>query len=272
MKLRLILSLALTSALPLCQAATLDETAMNIALRNPAVMSARAGYEADLESARAENILAGPEVEGEYLFSSEGNDGNRWSVSVGQSFDWPGLYAARRRTNVFRAEAYSYLYKAELAQAAYDARLALIRWAAAEAEVKVIHTAHKNMDRMSEAVDRAFERGDVTILEVHKLRMERFATASRCAEAEAEAESARAAVKALNGGVLPELPHDILALSRPMPLGHYEVLPSSLNRVMHLVASAALINLIAPATLINLVALNKLECIGCLCCPDSLNV
>ncbi len=78
------------------------------------------------------------------------------------------------------------------------------------------------MDRMSEAVDRAFERGDVTILEVHKLRMERFATASRCAEAEAEAESARAAVKALNGGVLPELPHDILALSRPMPLGHYE--------------------------------------------------
>ena len=87
MKLRLILSLALTSALPLCQAATLDETAMNIALRNPAVMSARAGYEADLESARAENILAGPEVEGEYLFSSEGNDGNRWSVSVGQSFD-----------------------------------------------------------------------------------------------------------------------------------------------------------------------------------------
>ena len=222
MKLRLILSLALTSALPLCQAATLDETAMNIALRNPSVMSARAGYEADLASARAENILAGPEVEGEYLFSSEGNDGNRWSVSVGQSFDWPGLYAARRRTNVFRAEAYSYLYKAELAQAAYDARLALIRWAAAEAEVKVIHTAHKNMDRMSEAVDRAFERGDVTILEVHKLRMERFATASRCAEAEAEAESARAAVKALNGGVLPELPHDILALSRPMPLGHYE--------------------------------------------------
>ena len=60
MKLRLILSLALTSALPLCQAATLDETAMNIALRNPAVMSARAGYEADLASARAENILAGP--------------------------------------------------------------------------------------------------------------------------------------------------------------------------------------------------------------------
>ena len=220
-RLRLSLALLLAGAALAASADSLDGIAMRMALNNPAVASARTGYDADLAAARADNTLAGLEVEGSYSVSRDGADDNRWGVSVGQDFDWPGVYAARRKANGYRAEAFGYLYRAELEQAAYEAKCAIIRLAQAEADVRVIHTAHENMDRMSDVVDKAFERGDVTILEVHKLRIERFATASRCAKAAAEAESARAAVKALNGGLLPELPADILDCSEPLPLDVY---------------------------------------------------
>ncbi|MDE6612041.1 MAG: TolC family protein [Muribaculaceae bacterium] len=220
MNIRLYILAAFAMAALSAAASGIDDIVMEMALKNPSVAAARASCDADLADAQAENSLEGIELEGS--FSSAGHGDKRWGVSIGQSFDWPGVYAARSKANQYRSEAFAFLYKVRIEQAAYDARSALIRMAAAEAEVKVLRKALENMKRMSEIVEKAFGNGDVTILEVHRLRIERFATATRCAKAEAEAESARAAVRALNGGTLPDISSfDILAPAPPLPLEHY---------------------------------------------------
>ncbi|MDE6127515.1 MAG: hypothetical protein K2G30_11245, partial [Muribaculaceae bacterium] len=43
----------------------------------------------EVSEARAANMLADPEIEGEMLFPHGGGQ-NRWSVGVTQGFDWPG--------------------------------------------------------------------------------------------------------------------------------------------------------------------------------------
>lgn len=43
-----------------------------------------------------EKILEAPEVEFSRVWNTESGGENKWSLSVSQSFDWPGVYAARR--------------------------------------------------------------------------------------------------------------------------------------------------------------------------------
>ena len=68
----------------------IDNMAREIALRNPDLAAVKAGYEAQVSETRAANTLAGPEVDFYYKFNAAGGE-NRWGLSVGQAFDWPGL-------------------------------------------------------------------------------------------------------------------------------------------------------------------------------------
>ncbi len=185
------------------QSSGIDTLAREIAAKNPAVAAAEASYTAELESARAANVLAGPEVDFDYSFSPEGSSDNRWGVSVGQSFDWPGVYRARSKANGYRAEAFRHLYLSRLSDATFEAKQILIRLAAAEEVAALMRTAADNIDRMHDAVEYAYSRGEVTAIDLKKIHIERFSLHSRLARAEAELEGLKATVKALNGGVLP---------------------------------------------------------------------
>ena len=79
-----------------------DAAIDSIVSNNRALAARRAALEGDRLSLAAENNLSDPEVEFEHQWG-QGHIGNKWSVSVSQSFDWPGLY--KRRTEVARSGA-----------------------------------------------------------------------------------------------------------------------------------------------------------------------
>ncbi len=177
----------------------IDNMAREIALRNPDLAAVKAGYEAQVSETRAANTLAGPEVDFDYKFNAAGGE-NRWGLSVGQAFDWPGLYRARGKAGAYRADAYRQLYRASLVEKALEAKQALLSLAVAEKQLAVLREADLAMARLSETYEFAFSQGEATVLETSKIKLERFAIANRVAEMEALAESLRATLRALNGG------------------------------------------------------------------------
>lgn len=206
----------------MAQAADLASLAARLARKNPAVQAAQSSYTAELESARAANVLEGPELEGDFKVASDGSGENRWGVSIGQSFDWPGVYSARAKANGYRAEAFQYLYRSQLADAAYDAHITLIDLSAAAEVADIMRRAADNIDRMHDAIEYAYTRGDVTALDLKKIHIERFSMHSRLAKAEAALQGFRATVRALNDGNDLDITASLPATVEPAPLADYQ--------------------------------------------------
>lgn len=196
---QLLTAITLFAAATAVQAQDFDSVAREIALRNPQVASIKASYDAQIADAQATNALAGIEVDFDYKFNSEQGD-DRWGFSVGQSFDWPGLYHVRRKAGEYRADAFRDLYVADYVSAALEAKQTLIALAVAQQQLAVLEEADRATVKLAEAYDYAFSQGETTILETSKIKLQRFAIANRVAEAEALVEKLKGDLRALNGG------------------------------------------------------------------------
>lgn len=219
---QILTAAVLLIAAAVAHADTLDSAAIRIASANPAVQAAKARYDAEIENARAANTLAGPEADFDYKFNSRSGEPDRWGFSVGQSFDWPGVYGKRRQATGYRAKAFADLYRAELLDCAVQAKQTLISVAVARHRIQLLDEAVENLDNLTEAYDNAFSQGEATILDVSKLKLRRFAIANQLAAAEAGLEDAEAQLKALGGetSMVPDMAV-VLANVRLPSMSHY---------------------------------------------------
>lgn len=193
-----ILALLMLSAATLgVEAADLNGTVARIVANNPALNAEKARIEAETAAMQAENVLQGPEVDFDYKF---GKDENKWGASLTQGFDWPGTYRARSRAlEARRALAEKQLAGARLA-CATEAKDLLLQLQLAHFQLQLANEAADNIASLEQLYARALERGETTILEVKKLRLEAFSCATRRAEAEANLAAVEAQLTALNGG------------------------------------------------------------------------
>lgn len=181
-------------------ASDLDRQIIRIAELDPSTASAKAAYAAQLEEGRAANTLSGPDIDFDYKFSEEGNDGNRWGFSVGQAFDWPGAYAARSRANGYRADAFAMLYRSALVDKALEIKTALIALDAADKRLELLREADRNLAALEEAYRKALADSQATVLDVKKIGLQRFSIGAALASAEAEAAQCRANLRTLTAG------------------------------------------------------------------------
>lgn len=159
----------------------------------------------------AENTLAGPEFGMSYRWGLDGV-GDKWGVDLTQGFDWPGLYRARSRHATMQAGAFATLYRAKEVQQALVVRRAVYTLLAARADMDELSHWEENLQELIDIYDRQLERGETTILEVSKLKLEIFQARTRIAEAQNRLHAAEADLQALNAGTLPA------ALPRSVPL------------------------------------------------------
>lgn len=194
-----ILSILICGCALSASAVNIDSIALEIAGRQPALVAERASIEADYQRALDENMLAGPEVEAEYKFAPSAVP-NRWGVSVGQTFDWPGLYAARAKENRLRGNAMQQLHRTNLLDKALEVKTAIIRLCKANASRSDVAKATEAIEALGYIYRKALARGETTILEVRKIEMQAYAMKMKLAEVQAEAEAARIAFETLAGG------------------------------------------------------------------------
>lgn len=182
-----------------------DDVAVAIASTNAAVAAERSRADARIAEEKALNSLGGPEIEAEYKFSPEGSADNRWSLSVGQSFEWPGVYIARRKAAGERINAFEELYLQTLLDKTLEVKLAMIRAAEAKSLLTIRRLERENCKALADAYRRALDAGDATILEVKKTELQNFNVIVECDRAEADYLDAMAALRAFgNAELIPE--------------------------------------------------------------------
>lgn len=126
-----------------------DTAALRAATQHPDVRALRERAMAFEHSAKASNSLSGPEAEFEYKIPQAGGV-NRWGVSVGQSFDWPGVYGARAEAAKFRSEAFRNEYRAEVQQKWLLVRQAIIRYHQTQDLCSVLAEARTNYSELKD--------------------------------------------------------------------------------------------------------------------------
>lgn len=153
--------------------------------------------QAGVESILGENTLEAPEAEFSHVW---GKAENKWSFSISQSFDWPGVYAARREAARTARTASQYLMESTLLDLRQEVRTALI---------DIIHNARlidmqrgltERLDKMEAYYKKAAEAGSETRLDYNKSVIERIAAHRELHTLEAQREGLIASLRALNGG------------------------------------------------------------------------
>lgn len=196
--------------------ADIDSIAVRFAGESPSLAAEKARLDAEYQEALNENILEGPEAEFEYKF---GREENRWGAGIGQGFDWPGVYAARRTANGIRKSALGRLYESRLADKALDIKLAILRHRRAAELHAAYSDIKKHFELLKDTYARSLARGETTILDVRRVEVEFFKASVEVGEAETALKSAEANLIGLGGKDLAEASGSYrytLAALRPM--------------------------------------------------------
>jgi len=166
---------------------------------NTSLAARRSAAESDRLSIKAENNLNDPEVEFEHQWGQDGV-GNKWSVSVSQSFDWPGLYKRRNDLSKKSAEAFKQLYLADLIGLKLRATQTMIDYVTACRRLDLAISVKENLDSIYATIVKAYDHGEATILDLKKIRFERAEASSRCEDARQQLDGLRYELIAMNGG------------------------------------------------------------------------
>lgn len=195
------LLIILMSMLPIAAGAnTFDDVLSEVMSNNLTGRPEAARAEAQTEDILGENTLESPEVEFSRVWNTEAGGENKWSLSVSQSFDWPGVYAARREAARTSRIASQYLVESTLLDLRMEVSTLLIDIIYNAQLIEMQSELVDRMNRMEAYYKKAADAGSETRLDYNKTVLERIAVHRELHSMEAQRETLLASLQALNGG------------------------------------------------------------------------
>lgn len=155
---------------------------------------------AEKSSLNSEVAPSDPEVDFEYLWPSSAGEANRWSAGISQELpDFRKMSATRR---VIRAiDSLDIIQRrAAAAEATYEAEQRLINLIGAKRELMMLQEIHENFDSLTVSYTRAWEKGEVTILDLNKIKIEHARASAADRDAQGKVAALTAEIVALSGG------------------------------------------------------------------------
>ncbi len=188
-----------TTGVGLAGTSYLDSLALKILNTNAALQSAVHSDRAECLSLRAENQLAAPEIEVEHLFGEKGVH-DKTGVTLSQSFEWPGIYRARSRAASLAEEAMRLRREAVYRDKMLETKLLMLDIIYTRKERTLLDSVEANISEMLASTEEGFRRGELTILDVNRMRIERVSLRTRSSAASLRQTGLRASLEALAGG------------------------------------------------------------------------
>lgn len=176
-----------------------NRIALSIAANSPQLRAARFATDAETASLRSENNLSDPEVEFGYLWG-EGETDNKWNLSISQSFDWPGAYAARRKAIASGSKALEESYRATQLSTVLEVKLAMIDLVNSRKHLQLAREMTDTIQRLYDAVKSGVASGEVSRLDLNKLEIERVNLRRELGSCQRAYEDCLASLRILNGG------------------------------------------------------------------------
>lgn len=182
-------------------AQTAFDTALNTVVRNNLTARAEeARSQSEISAMKAENTLAGPEVEYSRVWGSPREIGTKWDLSVTQSFDWPGIYRARAEAVKQATVAAQYLREATALDVRQEVRLLLLDIINSNKLIKMQTDLAERADAVADKYRQGAEQGELTRLDYNKAKLERITVHRELHSLEAQRAQIVDQLLALNGG------------------------------------------------------------------------
>ncbi len=155
---------------------------------------------AEKSSLNAEVAPSDPEVDFEYLWPSSAGEANRWSAGISQELpDFRKMSATRRVIRVI--DSLDIIQRrAAAAEATYEAEQRLINLIGARRELMMLQEIHENFDSLTVSYTRAWEKGEVTILDLNKIKIEHTRASAADCYAQGKVAALTAEIVAISGG------------------------------------------------------------------------
>lgn len=167
---KIICTLALLAAISSASARDFGQLLDLIVAESPELKALELEHAAESEALTQENILSGPELEGNHKWGTRGE--NKYGVGISQNFDWPGLYKARSAARKANDNALLQLRLSSADDRRLEAKLQMIEFVTTGEQLRIVTDAAANMRRLLDLYQRGFEAGEESILDVNKLKIE----------------------------------------------------------------------------------------------------
>lgn len=181
------------------EAQNFDTLLNKVVSNNTELMSSVDAARSELFTQKSENNLPDPEVEVEYQWGRH-EVGDKFDVNVTQGFDWPGAYMARGKANKIASEAMSYLNRSNYIDKRLEIKQNLIDIVNVKKNMKVVKERLDLMDQMIEKYTTGMNRGELTILDLRKLKIEKIRLNETMSALESEFNLLESTLEAQNGG------------------------------------------------------------------------
>lgn len=169
---RRVFLIGLLLGMYLCpQAQTFDDIQRQLVAVNPKLAEAKALTRSELLQRKAENNLPDPELNGEYQWGHAGV-GDKWSIGISQSFEWPGVYQARNRANDQLSRAAEARIQSDYNDKMLEMKLLLIQYVAAKQRIKILEEIKEHVSNLNAFYKNAYEQGETTVLDLNKSAIE----------------------------------------------------------------------------------------------------
>lgn len=194
------LGLTILSLIPFSiYASDFDKVLNTIVDNNYAIKYGEMTRLASIADMKAENTVEPPEVSFENLWGSRGI-GDKRNFSVSQSFDWPGIYSARREAIRKSETAMQFLKESELLDVRMDVRLLLIDIIYAKQRLNTSRKICEGLAELSASYKKAAEDGSATRLDYNKSVIERINAERELKLLEGEYATLLSSLRTMNGG------------------------------------------------------------------------
>lgn len=145
------------------------------------------------------NNLSDPEAEFSHQWGQRGI-GNKWSVGISQSFEWPGVYSSREKQIFSEKSALSKLHLEKKRQVRLEIRRTLIDIVYYKQLLSLMQSQLKRIDSLYSISLKGASMGEISKLDINKLKIERINVSRELCDAENSLSETCLKLTELNGG------------------------------------------------------------------------
>lgn len=179
-------------------AITIDEVIDSIKKNNVALKISHEGYLGAKKEICSTNNLSNPEVGFEY-HKGANIEGDKYGFAITQKFDWPGLYISRSKSNDSKISAeYANHLNMQLG-ILLDAKQLCMQVVNLNKKIETQGEIYDNISQLYTEYEKAAKQGEVSILDINKLKIELLNVKNDLDVYVAELESVKAALCGING-------------------------------------------------------------------------
>lgn len=145
------------------------------------------------------NNLSDPELEFSHQWGQKGI-GNKWGIGISQSFEWPGVYQSRKKRISSEQMALEQIHRETIRKIRFEIRCSLIDIAYYKQLITITQSQMNRIDSLYSLYLKGVSLGEISKLDINKLKIERISTSRQLNEAENAFKECVAKIVELNGG------------------------------------------------------------------------